>query len=788
MERTPQTLNLMANTDYTLPCPVEYAPDSFGFAGWKNETDGRIYGVGDHFRAETETTLSALWRDIREYPECISLSVPKYNDGFVRHQKSAHLSKELYCGTECLKVVPMKPDEAMEDTVNLDGYRYKGAQINIDKYNYAVIIMKGGCGEMPEITFAANSGKVLTYPVRVAASTKADFGEWSAYTFDLSEVKPAMGDTWDYCLWQLYIHPYGGKTLQEISGNDAVYLAKLMFFVYNPGIGTETKMLSECFNDKDISKALIYDGVKPDFEDTEITYITSNGKFAAILTDTANLCNINLKPDFEAGERFVRETDVKCRKRIAEIRNTKTAVKVKGTKYYVSNDGCDENDGLTENTPWKTADRVNTAELNAGDGVFFRRGDIWHGVMINAQEGVTYSAYGEGEKPKLYGSPENGADASKWTLYSEVDGKKVWLYHIETYDVGLIVFDDEKYTTKAIPSFIGGKFVQRDNPEKDFDVKSDLCDNLMLFSEVFPSGAWVSKNKGKLYLRCDAGNPGEIFRSIEFNTRPCIIECGSKPGVTVDNLCLKHSGTIAVHAWDGTEKILRPVKNLTVKNCEVGWIGGGIQFYATAGVNAGRVTRLGNGIEIYGGCENYTIDNCYIYQCYDAGLTIQCGGSSNNAFQEMNNVSFTNNIIDYCIYGMEIWNGNSDKILEGRTGENINVSGHIIRYCGDGFGNQRPNPGTAAAIMGFYHENVFKNYTVKNNIFIKSIDNLLHFTSEYKDTLPKCEGNTYVQAKGLKLGYCGAKAGIRYDFDMTAETTINNVFGDKKAKIYYINK
>ena len=32
-------------------------------------------------------------------------------------------------------------------------------------------------------------------------------------------------------------------------------------------------------------------------------------------------------------------------KRIAEIRNTKTEVTVKGTSYYVSNDGNDENDG-----------------------------------------------------------------------------------------------------------------------------------------------------------------------------------------------------------------------------------------------------------------------------------------------------------------------------------------------------------------------------------------------------------------------------------------------------------
>lgn len=55
-----------------------------------------------------------------------------------------------------------------------------------------------------------------------------------------------------------------------------------------------------------------------------------------------------------------------------------------GTAYYVSNDGDDNNDGLTPETAWRTLDKVSescgfdgNAILQPGDAVFFRRGDIF---------------------------------------------------------------------------------------------------------------------------------------------------------------------------------------------------------------------------------------------------------------------------------------------------------------------------------------------------------------------------------------------------------------------------
>ena len=95
---------------------------------------------------------------------------------------------------------------------------------------------------------------------------------------------------------------------------------------------------------------------------------------------------------------YIAYLDAKQKMMRERIRNSETNVKIKGTSYYVSADGNDENDGLTPETAWLTPAKVSNTAFLPGDGVFFRRGDVFRGQII-ACEGVTYSAYGEGKKP-----------------------------------------------------------------------------------------------------------------------------------------------------------------------------------------------------------------------------------------------------------------------------------------------------------------------------------------------------------------------------------------------------
>ncbi|MBO5294687.1 MAG: hypothetical protein J6B71_05545, partial [Clostridia bacterium] len=318
--------------------------------------------------------------------------------------------------------------------------------------------------------------------------------------------------------------------------------------------------------------------------------------------------------------------------RIVEIRGTANmTIPASATVYYVSNNGSDSNNGTSPSTAWRTLDKVNSAKLAAGSYVCFERGGLWRG-KLTAQVGVTYTAYGTGAKPILYGSPENGADPTKW---KKSGTKNIWYYEgSEKWgDVGTLVFNEgEACAIKAIREFKTNGDVYNFTTGMPFNNGyKDLNQDLHFYHDMTGSK--------KVYLYSEE-NPGNRFESIEFNIKQNLITVNVN-GVTVDNLCLKYTGIHGVGA--GT------VNDLTVQNCEFGWIGGSVQGFL--GSNKYE-TRFGNAVEIYGGCENYTVQNNYIYQIYDAGITHQYSGVGDKVYNHTN-VLYLNNVIENCVYSIE---------------------------------------------------------------------------------------------------------------------------------------
>ncbi|MBN2005380.1 MAG: hypothetical protein JXA21_18630 [Anaerolineae bacterium] len=90
--------------------------------------------------------------------------------------------------------------------------------------------------------------------------------------------------------------------------------------------------------------------------------------------------------------------------------------------YYVSTSGNDDWNGLTETTPFRTVAKVNDLDLQPGDKVLFKCGDVWHAEQLvlgpsgTAAAPITYSSYPEGcaDKPVLSGS----RPVSGWTQHS----------------------------------------------------------------------------------------------------------------------------------------------------------------------------------------------------------------------------------------------------------------------------------------------------------------------------------------------------------------------------------
>ena len=200
----------------------------------------------------------------------------------------------------------------------------------------------------------------------------------------------------------------------------------------------------------------------------------------------------------------------------------------------------------------------------------------------------------------------------------------------------------------------------------------------------------------------------------------------------------------------------------------------------------GTVTRYGNGVEIYGGCRDYIVQNCYIYQIYDAGATHQV--STRGKFHAMTGIRYWNNLIEYCVYSIEYFlekqGGDTESYMD-----DIEISGNILRFSGYGWGQQRHNTHTPAHIKGWSYENTASNYSVHHNIFDRAAYRMLHLVAKKEESCPKMHDNTYIQKLGLMLGQYGANEVEEPEimtFDENVEEKIEKLLGDQNAKVYYI--
>lgn len=373
--------------------------------------------------------------------------------------------------------------------------------------------------------------------------------------------------------------------------------------------------------------------------------------------------------------------------------------------------------------------------LPEGSAVLFKRGDVFRGIFI-AESGISYGAYGEGNKPMIYGSAQNYSTAD-WTQ----EGNIYSLSLSGTYDAGIIVFNDGEA--------VGYKRASLEEVTSEFDFYHD------------------SEN-GVLYLYLN-NTPSE-YKSIEIGTNKKIINIPSGASdITIENLSLKYSGAHGIYAVNNTSDI-------TVKNCEISYVGGSYITDYDEGT-----TRYGNGIEFWKGCENILVENNWIHNIYDSGITHQGSGT-----YTVNNVAFRNNLIEYCgLASIEYWLWYDEAAGEYNSAENVTYANNIMRYAGYGFGgDQRDNRESSAHIYGGgNNHNVITGFTISGNLMDLSTGDLLNITSK-ANVYPTLSGNTYAQGSYLKLGTFSVYF-ADYRFDLFADDTVKNVFGDKDSKVYW---
>jgi len=432
-----------------------------------------------------------------------------------------------------------------------------------------------------------------------------------------------------------------------------------------------------------------------------------------------------------------------------EIRNSYTTPFFPGTAYYVSNSGSDDNDGKTPETAWKTLKKVGSHKLEPGDAVLFKRGDMFRG-SFKAQEGVTYSAYGIGAKPIISASPMDGAKVGEW-LPTEIPDIYRYSEKIRG-DVGCIIFDNKEFGIKALVDFEKNFNL---TTETDFNSWHDLGGDLEFYHDLGGAGNLYGTEKNStIYLKSTKGNPAERFSSIEFNERTngITVVCND---VRINNLCIKNCGNHGIGAIGGVnDPNDTSVRGLHVDWCEFEWIGGSIQ-----GFNNNNVSpfRFGNAIEIYGGCNDYIVENCYINQVYDAGITHQySAGGKDNVIME--DIVYKGNLIENCTFSIEYFCGGAE---EGSSAErkmsHVRMSDNIMLNSGYGFGKQRPwRSTTACHIKSWDHVNNASDMIYEKNIMFHSGHALIHIACLDEKCMPILRRNIFIQKSNGKFAKLGA--------------------------------
>ena len=392
---------------------------------------------------------------------------------------------------------------------------------------------------------------------------------------------------------------------------------------------------------------------------------------------------------------------------ILNTENTINPSTCTGTCYYVSTSGNDSNNGLSASRPIKTISKVNSLNLKSGDVVLFKRGDTFRrdkidgAAMIPAKPGVTYSSYGVGEKPILNGSPYNGAVEGTWSTTSK---SNVYVYS-KTFGAevgGIFLNGTHKSAFKRINSSA--------NPFKWTDLNTD--------QDFF-------QQDGKVYFYSSAGNPSSRYTSMEFNVYGHIFE--GSDNVNIDNLCLRHTGSHGINTW--------ATAGMKITNCEIGLIGGAYWLNSPEG----DPTRYGNGVQLYGSCGYFLVENCWVYECFDTGLTHQLSKSQTMACV-MENVTYRGNLIENCTWSLEWFLYPIDGV--DRMMRNILIEKNICRMAGYGWGQDRmATDDPARHIMTWKASNPAENFIIRNNIFERSAHKMFQIHALQDEWLPVFESN-----------------------------------------------
>jgi hypothetical protein len=379
--------------------------------------------------------------------------------------------------------------------------------------------------------------------------------------------------------------------------------------------------------------------------------------------------------------------------------------------YYISSTGSDNNNGTSQQTAWKSLEKVNATTFKPGDKILFEANSIFEGTLSINNSGTS-------KQPILFGSYGNGKAIINTGNNDGIKGFNVSNIHI----TGFIVKGNGVKDNNGN----GIHFYSDDTVSNPQNIIIEKCDASGFHNIGIAVGCGQKENikgyKNVRILNCNAFENGLAG----------ISSYGSYTGFQNMNFYIAHCKTYNNRGIPGKTKnhsgngiVMGEVDSLLIEYCEAyengadnsSEAGGPVGIWVWMCKNAviqhcishdnhAGLTKDGGGFDIDGGSSYCTIQYNYSYNNEGAGYLLAEYGAL---------FPFTNNIIRFNISendgrknnygGIGIWGASADYKVT-----NSYVYNNTIYSDGKNIVNGTP---AAITLMGTY----FKNVVVANNIF-----------------------------------------------------------------------
>jgi hypothetical protein len=219
-----------------------------------------------------------------------------------------------------------------------------------------------------------------------------------------------------------------------------------------------------------------------------------------------------------------------------------------------------------------------------------------------------------------------------------------------------------------------------------------------------PLDYWYDPDGKRVFLACGA-NPAARFKSVELALTRHIVSQGAGHGIVYDGLAVRYGGA---HGFGGGN-----TRRIVIRNCDISWIGGGLQHWGKRADGTPHPVRYGNAIEFWGAAQDHLVERNRIWEVYDAALTNQGNGENSNQL----NITYRDNVIWNAEYSFEFWNRPEAALTRNIVFEHNTCvdAGHCWSH------SQRPDP-NGAHLMFYHNPSATTGFIVRNNIFVRSTD------------------------------------------------------------------